>query len=110
MSHLSYKSLIVLTSDDGSLAQLAVPEAAALTKAEIRVLSGGTNAWLAEGYPDESSPRVPADDACIDVYLRAYDRNADVEAKMQEYIEWEIALIDQIGNDPDVRFCLGPTP
>jgi len=55
----------------------------------------------------EADPQVPADDACIDVYLRAYDRNADVEARMQEYIDWEVALIRQIGSDPDVEFRLG---
>ncbi|MBT5570993.1 MAG: thiosulfate sulfurtransferase [Alphaproteobacteria bacterium] len=109
VADLSDKSLIVLTSEDGSLAHLAIAEIAALTNAEVRVLSGGTNAWLAAGHPDESSPTVPADDACVDVYLRAYDRNTDVEAKMQEYIDWEIALIDQIANDPDVQFHLGPT-
>jgi hypothetical protein len=31
-----------------------------------------------------------------------------VEARMQEYIDWEVALIEQIANDPDVRFSLGP--
>ena len=107
-SHLSHKSLVVLTSEDGSLAHLAFAEVAALIHAEVRVLSGGTNAWITEGQPVESSPGIPADDDCVDVYLRAYDRNTDVEAKMQEYIDWEIGLIDQIANDPDVRFRLGP--
>jgi rhodanese-related sulfurtransferase len=108
VSDLSEKGLVVLTSADASLAHLAVAEVAVLTSAEVLVLSGGTDAWLAEGHPSESSSTVPADDACVDVYLRAYDRNTDVEARMREYIDWEIALIEQIAKDPDVRFRLGP--
>jgi len=100
--------LIVLTSEDGVLASLAVDEVGSLTKADIRVLAGGTNAWVAKGLPCEGDPAYPVDDACIDVYLRAYDRNTDVERRMQEYIDWEIALVDQIARDTDVRFQLGP--
>lgn len=100
--------VLVLTSDDGRLAALAVEEARALTKAEVLVLSGGTNAWVAAGHSTEANPAYPADEDCIDVYLRAYDRNTDVEARMQEYIDWEIALIDQIAADDDVSFKMGP--
>ena len=99
---------IVLTSEDGRLAGLAVSEVAGLSGARVRVLEGGSEAWISRGHPVETTPAYPADEACLDVYLRAYDRNADVEAKMQEYIDWEIALVDQIAADPDVAFRLGP--
>ena len=72
------------------------------------VLAGGTNAWIDADMPSEGDPTYPADENCIDVYLRAYDRNADVEMRMQEYIDWEIALVDQISRDSDVSFRLGP--
>ena len=98
---------IVLTSEDGRLAALALDEVRAMTPLRVRVLDGGNAAWTAAGQALEADPQVPADDACIDVYLRAYDRNADVEARMQEYIDWEVALIRQIGADPDVEFRLG---
>lgn len=100
---------LVLTSDDGRLAALAVEEARAVTGVEVMVLSGGTNAWVAAGHMTESDPAYPADEDCVDVYLRAYDRNTDVEARMQEYIDWEIALIDQIAADDDVSFRMGPS-
>ena len=99
---------LVLTSSDGKIAALAADEARALTDAEVVVLAGGTDAWVAAGRETEASPTYPVDDDCIDVYLRAYDRNADVEAKMQEYIDWEIALIEQIASDDDVQFRLRP--
>jgi len=102
------RGLIVLTSEDGAVASLAVEEVSALSDAEVRVLAGGTDAWIARGLSCEADLSYPADDACVDVYLRAYDRNVDVEARMQEYIDWEIALVDQISRDPDVNFKLGP--
>lgn len=105
---LPAEGLIVLTSEDGTIAGLAVQEVNGLTGAEVRVLEGGTDAWVAQGLPCESDRSYPPDEACIDVYLRAYDRNTDVEARMQEYIDWEIALVDQISGDPDVNFRLGP--
>lgn len=107
-SALPKSGTLVLTSADGHIAALAVEEVRPLTGAEIVVLHGGTDAWVAAGHATEGDPSYPADEDCIDVYLRAYDRNADVEARMQEYIDWEIALIDQIANDPDVEFRLGP--
>ena len=100
---------LVLTSDDGRCAALAVEEAETLTNAEVLVLAGGTNAWVAAGQKTEADPTYPADEACIDVYLRAYDRNTDVEARMQEYIDWEVALIDQVAADDDVQFKMGPS-
>ncbi len=99
---------VVVTSDDGSLARLAVEEVRAITGGDVKVLDGGTSAWTAAGHPTEASPETPPDDACIDVFLRAYDRNTDVEAKMQEYIDWEVNLVNQIEADPDVNFRLGP--
>ncbi|MBN42040.1 MAG: thiosulfate sulfurtransferase [Alphaproteobacteria bacterium] len=99
---------LVLTSGDGRLAALAVAETRALSGANVYALDGGTDAWVAAGHPSEADPLVPSDEECIDVYLRAYDRNADVEAQMQQYIDWEIALIEQIAADDDVRFRMGP--
>lgn len=98
---------LVLTSADSRLAHLAVEEAQELTNAEVLVLKDGTDGWQAAGYRVETDPYHPSDDACIDVYLRAYDRNTDVEAQMQEYIDWEIGLIKQIKSDSDVNFRLG---
>jgi 3-mercaptopyruvate sulfurtransferase SseA len=105
---LPQEGLVVLTSADGLLAQMALAEVRALTAARVRALVGGTDAWIAAGHPTDAAPAIPPDEACVDVYLRAYDRNTGVEARMQEYIDWEVALIEQIANDPDVRFSLGP--
>jgi hypothetical protein len=49
----------------------------------------------------------PADEDCIDFYLRAYDRNSGVEEAMKAYLTWEIGLVDDIVRDGTVNFGVG---
>ena len=101
---LAGAELVVLTSPDSMLARLAVTEAAELTRAPVRVLEGGTAAWMRAGQPLESDRANPPDAACIDVFLRPYDRNCEIEAAMRDYLSWEIDLIGQIERDGTVAF------
>ncbi len=95
---------VVLTSPDGQAARLAVAEAKALTKGTVSVLAGGTDGWKAAGRPMEKNRLIPSDDACIDFYLRAYDRNSGVEEAMKAYLSWEIDLVHEIVRDGTVAF------
>ena len=95
---------VVLTSPDGMLARLAVDEARALTRAEVKVLEGGTAAWHAFGRPLVKDRTNPPDEACVDFYLRPYDRNSGVEAAMRAYLSWEIDLVREIERDGTVQF------
>lgn len=97
---------VVVTSPDGVMAHLAVPELRDLTAAPVRVLKGGTAAWRAAGLPLQADRKHPRDDACVDVWLRPYDRNTGVERAMREYLEWEIGLPAQIARDGAVHFGL----
>lgn len=98
---------IVLTCPDGTLAALAVAETRALTAGDVRVLEGGTASWKAAGRPLARDRTDPADDDCIDFYLRAYDRNSGVEEAMKAYLTWEIGLVDDIVRDGTVNFGAG---
>ena len=95
---------IVLTSPDGTQARFAHAEVKALTKAAVVVLEGGTAAWRAAGHPVVADRTDPPDDACIDFYLRAYDRNSGVEEAMNAYLTWEIDLVNEIQRDGTIAF------
>ena len=95
---------VVLTSPDGVLAGMAVAEARGLTTAPVRALVGGTAAWVRAGGVLQGDRTVPADEACVDFYLRPYDRNSGVQAAMQAYLAWEIDLVHEIERDGTVRF------
>jgi rhodanese-related sulfurtransferase len=98
---------VVIASPDGEAARLAVREVQALTGKEPRVLAGGTAAWKAAGQPVEKNRLIPADEDCIDFYLRPYDRNSGVEEAMNAYLSWEIDLVHEIERDGTVRFGAG---
>lgn len=98
---------VVITSPDGALARLAVPEVQALGSADVRALDGGTDAWHAFGRPLVKDRNTPPDEACIDFYLRPYDRNSGVEEAMHAYLSWEIDLVHEIERDGTVRFGVG---
>lgn len=101
---LSKATLVVLTSPDGVQAQWAVEEAQALTEARVVALRGGTAAWKQDGGELAKDRTVPADAACVDFYLRPYDRNSGVEEAMKAYLSWEIDLVHEIARDGTVRF------
>ncbi len=95
---------VAIASPDGTLARLAVPEAMGLTRGAVHVLEGGTNAWHAFGRPLMKDRTTPPDDACIDFYLRPYDRNSGVQEAMQAYLSWEIDLVHEIERDGTAMF------
>jgi len=95
---------IVLTSEDGVLAHLAAPEAAELWP-NVKVLEGGNKAWRAAGHAVESGMRKPTT-ALDDVWYKPYDHEtgADYEKHARAYLDWEVALVEQIKRDPAIRF------
>lgn len=95
---------LVLTSPDGVLAVMALEEARSLTKASVEVLAGGTEGWVARGGKPKADRTVPADEDCVDFYLRPYDRNSGVDEAMQAYLSWEIDLVHEIERDGTVAF------
>lgn len=95
---------IVLTSDDGVVAQLAAPEAAALWPGcEVSVLEGGNTGWIAAGLPLEKDIERATTET-DDVWYRPYEHSSDYERHARDYLNWEVALVDQIRRDPTIRF------
>jgi len=86
------------------LARLAVDEVTLLTKGDVRVLDGGTEAWHAFGRPLVKDRSTPPDEACVDCYLRPYDRNSGVAEAMNAYLTWEIDLVNEIRRDDTIAF------
>ena len=98
-----FEKHLILTSEDGVLAHLAAPEAQALwPEAEVRVLEGGNKAWKGEW----ESGIERATTATDDVWYKPYDHASDFEKHAREYLDWEVALVEQIKRDPAIRFRL----
>jgi rhodanese-related sulfurtransferase len=93
---------VVLTSEDGLLAGLAVADAQALTPHPVRWLKAGNAAWRATGLPLSTEERM-ADEA-IDLWLKPYERPNDHEAAMNAYLSWEVDLLERIKRDGTTGF------
>jgi rhodanese-related sulfurtransferase len=93
---------IVLTSEDGVLAGLAVEEAQALTENAVHWLKGGNAAWTAAGIPLANDSKMA--DEPLDVWLKPYERPNDNEAAMNAYLSWEVDLLKRIERDGTTQF------
>ena len=93
---------LVLTSEDGALADLAAAEAKALVKIPVRILAGGNAAWRAAGYTLSTQPQM-ADEA-VDQWRKPYERSGDTKAAMNEYLAWEIDLLPRVERDGSLKF------
>jgi rhodanese-related sulfurtransferase len=95
----------VLTSPDGIVARLALPEVGRLVSAPVQVLAGGTDAWRAAGLPLQAGAERMAGNPDDVVYLRPYDRPPEqAEAAMREYLAWETTLLSQLERDGTLCF------
>jgi hypothetical protein len=70
---------------------------------EVRVLEGGNAAWFTAGKPEESGIER-ATTTRDDVWYKPYDHASGFEKHAREYLEWEVALVEQIKRDPTIRF------
>jgi rhodanese-related sulfurtransferase len=104
MGALPKSNSIILTSPDGVLAHLAAPEVERLADCPVRVIAGGTNAWVEAGQA-----LVAGADHMVgerdDLHLLPYDYPTDeVETAMHAYLDWETALVPRVTRDAVARF------
>lgn len=91
--------VVVFVAPDTRVARLAASDAAKLLPdREMRVLTGGTDAWRAAGHPLQTGEAGMLD-APDDVWYRPYERMSGGQDAMREYLSWELELVAQIGRE-----------
>jgi rhodanese-related sulfurtransferase len=103
LPNIPLRKMVVLTSEDGVLAGLAVEEARALTAVPVRWLRGGNAAWAAAGFPLSADAKLA--DEPLDAWLKPYERPGDPKTAMNEYLSWEIDLLSRIARDGTTNFA-----
>jgi rhodanese-related sulfurtransferase len=88
----------VLTCGTSQLARFAAADLQRLTQAEVIVLEGGTQAWIAADLPVEEGETLLAMPR-TDRYRRPYEGTDNAAAAMQAYLDWEFGLIAQLERD-----------
>lgn len=102
LARLPRHDTLVLTAEDPVLPVLAAGDLRSATGAAVKVLAGGNAAWRAAGLPVETGATA-LHDAAEDVWQSPYYQQ-DRLAAFQRYLDWEIALAEQIGRDETVSF------
>ena len=102
LEKIAAENTLVLTSEDGTLASLAVGEAETLIDRPVRFLRGGDAAWQAAGQPFSTDAKMA--DEPVDQWRKPYERSGDTKAAMQEYLTWEVDLLPRIKRDGSLRF------
>jgi len=93
----------LLTCEDGRVSGFAVAEARALTSKPVHYLAGGTAAWSAAGLPltsDDQRWSVEPED----IWLRPFERPTQTRQAMDEYLSWEVDLLEQARQDGSLNF------
>ena len=103
LQQLPQASAYVFTSPNGVYAHYCARDLLQRSPgASVRVLDGGSGAWFAAGLPHERGEGRMIG-AADDVWVKPYQR-AQAQAAMQEYLTWEVNLVEQIARDGDARF------
>ena len=95
----------VVSADNDALSALCVADLSKLTDTPVSGLRGGSRAWTEHGLSFESGLErtlvLPED-----TYYRPYDREQGKERAMQDYLDWEVALVHQMTKEDTVEFPL----
>ncbi len=105
----SKSETLVFTCRDGQGSPFAAADAVRLGFAGAAFLKGGRSAWRKAGLPTEAcsgddDPRLltPTDD----MWYPPYARQSGVQEAMQQYLTWEVNLLEQLEREPYLRFGL----
>lgn len=90
--------LLVVTAGDAALARLAAADLAEELNASVRCLEGGNGGWSAAGYPLTAADPAFLD-APDDVRVRVNEDEGGMEKAMNDYLTWEIGLVDDVARD-----------
>lgn len=100
---------LVLTCGDGRLARHAAQDAIELGFARARWLRGGRAAWRDAGQAteacasDEDPLLLTATD---DMWYPPWARASGIEQAMQQYLTWEVDLLEQLAREPYLKFTV----
>ena len=103
------KPHVILTSDDPAVAALAAPEVEEAIGRPVSVLRGGNAAGAGAGFALEAgSDRVCGD--AIDEWYAPYDIAYGVEDAVNDYLGWEIDLLEGVHAEGNLKFNLDFAP
>jgi rhodanese-related sulfurtransferase len=98
---------LVFVCADGRVSRYAAQDALALGFSNVSALEGGRAAWRAATLPTEvgssdDDPKLLT--ATDDMWYPPWARQSGVQEAMQQYLTWEVNLLQQLEREPYLRF------
>ena len=93
-----HERLLVVTADDEALARLGAVDLTEALEAPVMCLEGGNRGWTAAGYALTTTDPSYLD-APDDVRVRVNEDPDGMEKAMNDYLTWEIGLVDDVARD-----------
>jgi rhodanese-related sulfurtransferase len=98
---------LVFVCADGRVSRYAAQDALALGFSNVSALKGGRAAWRAATLPTEvgssdDDPKLLT--ATDDMWYPPWARQSGVQEAMQQYLTWEVNLLQQLEREPYLRF------
>ena len=93
----------VVVCDQDDLASFFADELSCQVGKPVSRLIDGMRSWTTAGLDTQTGMSQPLTDTS-DVFHRPYDRESGRRAAMQAYLDWEVALLEQVKRDATVRF------
>jgi rhodanese-related sulfurtransferase len=87
---------VVLIADEAGVVALSALDLAEAGCTDVRLLTGGHEAWRDAGLPVVATPDDPADADCIDFLFFTHGRHEGNAEAARQYLAWEIGLICQL--------------
>jgi len=104
---IGQSEFFVFTSEDGRLANLAARDMKEYRPdISVKVLDGGTDAWVQDGLPVEMGMQQPLCEV-DDIWYKPYEQSRARERDMHAYLTWEVALVEKVRRDGDASFRKG---
>jgi len=102
-------------SPDVLLAQRAADVMRRFGYSDVAVLQGGVGAWKAAGFQLFTGVNVPSkafgefvEHVCETSRISAAE--VKIEQAMKDYLDWEVALVEQLKREPYLVFKTSPPP
>jgi len=105
---IPHNGTLVVTGSDLSMAILVADDLSRLTGHTVFLLQGGTEAWVAAGYPVASGYEnlgTAVDDIFLMPFLWGhFEDQGEFEKAAHDYFEWELQLPEQMYRSGEIAF------
>jgi 3-mercaptopyruvate sulfurtransferase SseA len=103
LADVDKSATIILAASELPLSNLAAVDLIAAGYTNVSVFGGELSDWTEQGGELETGITHPLTEV-NDVWFKPYDHDGQQSRRMQEYLTWEVGLVEQVNNEGLAKF------